>query len=151
MSFAAPNQRASLPRDASEVYASMLALGAAAGASLPDDLVELVKLRASILNGCAYCIELHRSAAADLGFDAATIAAVAAWVESPRFSDEQRVALAATDALTRLTGDGQGLPDPEWEGAVDAFGREGAVDLIAVIATINAWNRLAIATHTGAD
>lgn len=107
---------------------------------LDESLVEFVKLRASQLNGCAYCTDLHSRKLHRAGENARKIAAVATWQESPFFSTEERAALLLTDALTMLSG--EPIPDDVYKSVQEAFDEETRVDLVAVIVTINCWNRL---------
>ncbi|WP_432987373.1 carboxymuconolactone decarboxylase family protein [Dactylosporangium sp. CA-233914] len=109
-------------------------------------LLHLVKLRASLLNGCSFCLDMHsREGLAD-GMDTRQLFAVGAWREGPFFDERERAALALTDAVTKLGEDG--VPDEVWDAAVKHFGDEGVVNLLMAIATINVWNRLSIATRT---
>jgi AhpD family alkylhydroperoxidase len=106
---------------------------------------ELVKLRASMLNGCAFCVDMHTTAALEHGEDPRRIAAISAWHEAPFYDRRERAVLALTDAATRL-GEG-GVPDAVWEEAVEQLGTDGAVDVLFAIATINVWNRIAITSR----
>ena len=109
------------------------------------ELLELVKLRASMVNGCAFCVDMHGTDALGAGEDVRRVLAVAAWRESPFFSRAERAALALTDALTHL---GElGVTDEVWDGAVAAFGEKAVAELVLAVATINVWNRVAVATH----
>lgn len=126
-------------------YAAVLALERHLRANVDRGLLEIVKLRASILNGCAFCVDMHSTDAVGHGEDPRRLFAVAAWHESPFFTPAERTALSLTDAVTRL-GDG-GVPDDVWRAAVDEFGERQVVELLLAIATINVWNRLAVATH----
>jgi AhpD family alkylhydroperoxidase len=109
---------------------------------------ELVKLRASVLNVCAYCIDMHGKKARKDGESERRIYAVAAWRGSPLFSERERSALALTDALT-LVADTQ-VPTEVYEDAARYFDTEELAQLIWQIATINVWNRIAIATRATA-
>ncbi len=108
-------------------------------------LAGLVKLRASMVNGCAYCIDQHSRELQHAGEDIQRLFAVAAWAESPFFSKEERAAFALTDAVTKI-GD-QGVPDEVWNDASAVFTSKELADLILAIATINVWNRVALSTH----
>jgi len=107
-------------------------------------LRELVKIRASQINGCAYCIELHTRDARKAGESERRIYALSAWHESPLFSDRERAALALTDAITRIAH--AGLPEAVYEQAAEHFGEEELANLILAITAINAWNRIAISS-----
>lgn len=111
---------------------------------LDPALRELVKIRASQINGCAYCIELHTRDARRAGESERRIYALSAWRESPLFSDRERAALALTDAITRIAD--AGLPEAVYEQAVEHFDEEKLANLILAIAAINSWNRIAISS-----
>jgi AhpD family alkylhydroperoxidase len=105
-------------------------------------LRELVKIRASQLNGCAYCIDMHTYEARRAGESDRRMHAVAAWRESPLFSARERVALALTDAITLLAD--AGVPDEIYDQAEAEFGPGELAQLIMAIAAINSWNRIAV-------
>jgi AhpD family alkylhydroperoxidase len=130
-------------REAPEVYRAMIALDRAV--SLEPRLRELVKVRASILNGCAYCIEMHTEKARELGETEQRLHALAAWEEAPWFSPQERAALALTDAVT-LVASGH-VPRSVWDGAAAEFEPAELAQLVWAIAAINAWNRIAVATR----
>lgn len=114
-----------------------------AGSSLDDGLVELVKLRASQINGCAYCVDMHTTNAEDLGVPNRKIAAVSAWEESPFFDRRERAALALAESVTRVA---EGAP-PEsvFEEAYQCFDDDEIAMLVMTINAINSWNRLWVA------
>jgi AhpD family alkylhydroperoxidase len=118
-----------------------------ATAALPLDplLRELIRVRASMLNGCAYCIDMHTKDARAKGETEQRLYAVATWHEAPYFSPAERAALALTDALTLLAGNP--LPDAVLAEAEAQLGAEGLAAATWIIVTINAWNRVAIAAH----
>ncbi len=127
-------------------YQAMIALErSVAGAGIDARTRHLVKLRASILNGCAFCIDMHSAEGKKHGVPDAHLFGVGAWHEAPFYSPPERAALALTDALTRLH---DGVPDDVWAEAVQHWGESGAAKLVFVISTINAWNRIAIAART---
>ena len=110
--------------------------------SLEKSLIELVKIRASILNGCANCINMHTTEARAAGESEQRIYLIAAWHEAPVYTDRERAALAWTDALTRLS---QGHTQKEAREALEAhFTPEEQVKLTLMINIINGWNRLAV-------
>lgn len=115
-------------------------------ANVDPALLHLLKLRASILNGCAFCVDMHSTEALAEGEDSRKLFAVSAWREGSFFTDKERAALDLTDHVTRL-GE-HGVPDDVWDAAVEHYGTEGVADLLMVIATINVWNRLAVATRS---
>ncbi len=112
---------------------------------LSASLRELIKIRASQINGCAYCIEMHTAAARKLGETEQRLYALAAWHESPLFSDAERALLALTDAVTSIAEDG--LPDEIYGNAVEHLGENGVAQCIMQLVAINAWNRMAVATR----
>ena len=108
-------------------------------------LYELVKLRASIVNGCGFCVDMHSTEALQAGESSRRLFGVAAWREAESlFTEKERAAFALTDAVTRL-GD-HGVPDDVWDTAAAHFDKAELANLLMAIATINVWNRLAIAT-----
>ena len=111
-------------------------------------LRELIRVRASMLNGCAYCVDMHTKDARAKGETEQRLYAVGAWHEAPFFSPAERAALALTDALTLLAGNP--LPDAVVAEAEDQLGVQGLAAATWIIVTINAWNRVAIASHTQA-
>ena len=114
---------------------------------LPLDplLRELIRVRASMLNGCAYCVDMHTKDARAQGETEQRLYAVATWHEAPFFSPAERAALALTDALTQLPGNP--LPDAVLAEAEAELGKEGLAAATWIAITINAWNRVAIAGH----
>ena len=109
---------------------------------LEPALLELVKMRASQINGCAYCIDMHSKDARAGGETEQRIYALSAWEETPFFTDRERAALAMTEAITLIReGD---VPDALYERAKTSFSEEELVGLTMAIITINGWNRLAI-------
>lgn len=126
------------------VSEALLALGKALKASgLADDLIELIKLRASQLNGCAFCLQFHLNVARQLGMDAPRLDLLATWREAPVYSERERIALEWTEALT-LAPQG-GADDALYARALAEFGPAGMSYLTVAVANINAWNRIAMA------
>ncbi len=111
--------------------------------SLDILLKELVRLRASQINGCAFCLDMHVTDAIKAGESSRRLATVAAWRETPFFSDRERAALAWTEALTLVAHDH--VPDAAWEAVRPHFSDAELMELTAVITSINSWNRFAIA------
>ncbi|MCD2166779.1 carboxymuconolactone decarboxylase family protein [Comamonas koreensis] len=111
--------------------------------SLDILLKELVRLRASQINGCAFCLDMHVTDAVKAGESSRRLATVAAWRETPFFSDRERAALAWTEALTLVSHDH--VPDAVWEAVRPHFSDAELMELTAVITSINSWNRFAIA------
>jgi AhpD family alkylhydroperoxidase len=108
---------------------------------------ELVHLRASQINGCSVCVDMHAKAARKSGESEERVFAVAAWRETPYFSDAERAALALTEAMTRVADRADQVPDPIWDAAAEHFDEEQLGALVLDIATANLWNRLNIATQ----
>jgi len=124
-------------------YRALIALGRAV--EIDPALRELINLRASILNGCAYCIDMHTKAARRGGESEQRLYAVAAWRDAPFFNDRERAALALTDATT-LISDEQ-VPRAVWNEAAEHFAEDELAQLLWAITAINAWNRISIATR----
>jgi AhpD family alkylhydroperoxidase len=109
---------------------------------LEPALIQLVKTRASLINGCAYCIDMHSKDARAEGETEQRIYALSAWQETPFFTDRERAALALTEAITLVRE--SHVPDAVYEQARQTFSEEELVSLTLTIITINGWNRLAI-------
>lgn len=109
---------------------------------LEPALLELVRLRASQINGCAYCIDMHSKDARAHGENEQRLYALNAWRETPFYTDRERAALAWTEALTLISEDH--APDPVYAEVREHFNEEELVDLSLAIVAINGWNRLAI-------
>ena len=125
-------------------YHAMLALETfVRKSSLEASLVELVKMRASQINGCAYCIDMHSKDARAAGETEQRLYALNAWRETPFFTDRERAALAWTEAVT-LVAEGH-VPDEVFQEARQQFTDEELVNLTMAVVTINGWNRLSIA------
>jgi AhpD family alkylhydroperoxidase len=110
--------------------------------TLEPALRELVKLRASQINGCAYCIDMHTKDARAMGEDEERLHLVSVWREAPSFSSRERAALAWTEALTLLAD--TGAPDDAYEAMAAEFDPSEQVALTLAIIAINGWNRLAV-------
>jgi len=137
--------RVSISRDAPALYRAHAALDRAVRESgLDRGILELVKVRASQINGCAYCVDMHTRDALAAGETPRRLFAVSVWRESPLFDDRERAALALTDAMTRIADDG--VPDDVYAAAAERFGGEELTALLYAISVINSWNRLAVAT-----
>ncbi len=120
-------------------------LGALTKQGLPEKLLELVHLRASQINGCSVCVDMHAKAARKDGEPDERVFAVSAWRDTPYFTDAERAALALTESLTRLSDQADPVPDPVWNDADKHFDEAELATLILAIATINVWNRLNVA------
>lgn len=109
---------------------------------LETPLLELVKFRASQINGCAYCIDMHTKDARAHGETEQRLYSLSAWRETPFFTDRERAALAWTESVTRV--EQTHIPDEEYEQARRHFNEKELVDLTLAIVAINGWNRLAV-------
>jgi AhpD family alkylhydroperoxidase len=138
-----PHPRLSLAKGAPDSYKAMIRLDNSL--KLDPKLRDLVYLRASQINGCAYCVDSHSRDARKGGETERRVYAVAAWRESPFFSDRERAAFAVCDAITLLPE--AGLPDDVYEAAREQFDDEEFAQLIFACVVINAWNRIAVPTH----
>lgn len=135
--------RLDIGREAPQLHHALVTLGRQV--ELDPRLRELVNLRASILNGCAYCIDMHTRIARKAGETEQRLYAVAAWHEAPFFDAKERAALALTDAVTLIAE--QHVPRDVWDEARAHFEPEELAQLVGAIAVINAWNRIAITTR----
>jgi AhpD family alkylhydroperoxidase len=108
---------------------------------------ELLHLRASQINGCSVCVDMHARAARRSGESEERVFAVAAWRETPYFSDAERAALALTEAMTRLADRAEQVPDAIWDAAAEHFDEVQLGALVLDIGTVNLWNRLNVATQ----
>ncbi|WP_328927239.1 carboxymuconolactone decarboxylase family protein [Streptomyces sp. NBC_00190] len=138
--------RMNMAKAAPEVYKAVLALEIAAKKGLDPALVELVKIRASQLNHCAFCLDMHSKDAIAAGESVERIVQLTAWEESRHFYTEKELAaIEFTEAVTVLT---EGfVPDEVYEKAAKHFEERELAQLIAVIATINVWNRIGVTTR----
>jgi AhpD family alkylhydroperoxidase len=128
---------------APEAFDIVAALGrAAAKAGIDKQLLELIKLRASQINGCAFCVQFHILQGESLGIAADKLNLVVVWRETPLFSPRERAALAWTEALTLLT---QGVSDEVYAQARAEFSEQELTYLTSAIASINVWNRFGVA------
>jgi AhpD family alkylhydroperoxidase len=109
---------------------------------LPAVTRKLVQLRASQINGCSQCVDMHAKEMKKAGETAERIIAVGAWRHAPYFSDAERAALALTEALTRLADQGDPVPDTLWAEMTRHYDERSLAALIVSIANINVWNRL---------
>lgn len=135
--------RMEVAKEAPKPYRAMIELGDAIEFDPP--LRELVNLRASILNGCAYCVDMHTKDARKGGETEQRLYAVAAWPEAPFFDERERAALALTDAITLISADQ--VPRDVYDEAAARFQPNELAQLIWAITAINSWNRIAISTR----
>jgi AhpD family alkylhydroperoxidase len=115
---------------------------------LEKSLLHLVKLRASQINGCAYCLDMHWKDLRAIGENEQRLYSLDAWGECPYYTERERAALAWTDAVTRISDDR--VPDEVYESVRPHFTAKELADLTLAVAAINAWNRLTIAGRTEA-
>jgi len=135
--------RVSFSKAAPDTYAALRDLDALIGCrGLEPALVELVKMRGSQINGCAFCLDMHAKDARQHGETEQRLYLLNAWRETPYYSDRERAALAWTECLTRLSIDG--APDAAYQALEAAFTPVEIANLTAIIGIINLWNRVAV-------
>lgn len=140
-------QRLSIHDVDRRAYEAVLGLERYVHASgLDTALYELVKIRASQINGCAFCLDMHNRDARAGGEAQRRLDILSAWKEAPElFTEAERAALALTEAVTQIGA--AGVPEDVWEQASKKFDEAAIVHLLMAISTINVWNRLAVSTH----
>jgi AhpD family alkylhydroperoxidase len=116
-------------------------------AGIPEPTLQLVQLRASQINGCGVCVDMHTRELKNQGETDARIATVAAWRDVSYFSEAERAALALTEAATRLADSADAVPDDVWDKAARHYDEAQLAALVLAIAAINAWNRLNVVTR----
>ena len=122
-------------------------LGAATLASgVPATTLYLVEMRASQINGCSVCLDMHSREMKGAGESDERVFMVSAWREAPYYTDAERAALALTEAATRLA-DSAGIPDEVWDEAARHYDKQQLAGLVLMIAGINAWNRINASTR----
>jgi AhpD family alkylhydroperoxidase len=115
-------------------------------AGVPPRTLNLVHLRASQINGCSLCTDMHACDLKQAGETDQRLFAVAAWRESPYFTDAERAALALTEAVTRLSDRADPVPDEIWDEAARQYDEPALAALVIAIANVNVWNRLNVTT-----
>jgi len=131
-----------------DAMGSLQALGKALGnAGVPATTRALVHLRASQINGCSVCVDMHSKELVKEGEPNERIFAVAAWRESPRFTDGERAALALAESVTRLSDRNDPVPDDVWAQAAEEYDEKQLAALILDIGAVNLWNRLNASTR----
>lgn len=139
-------RRLNYVKAAPEVYQAMLALQAAVDKSgLEKPLLELVKIRASQINKCAFCLHMHTRDARKIGVSEEQIYLLEAWRESPLYTERERAALAWTEALTLLAQ--TGAPDDVYAQLTPQFSEAEIVNLTLAVGAINLWNRFGVGFH----
>jgi AhpD family alkylhydroperoxidase len=113
---------------------------------VPSQTIGLIELRASQINGCSVCVDMHSRFLKKDGETDDRLFAVAAWREAPYFTDAERAALALTEAVTRLSDRANPVPDEVWDEAARHYDEPALAALVISIANINVWNRLNAAT-----
>jgi AhpD family alkylhydroperoxidase len=126
---------------------ALVALSASAQGRVPSQTLDLVYLRASQINGCSVCVELHSRDLRKAGETDQRLFAVAAWRDAPYFTDAERAALALTEAATRLSDRADPVPDEIYDEAARHYDEPELAALILAIASINVWNRLNVTTR----
>ncbi|MFD8497068.1 carboxymuconolactone decarboxylase family protein [Amycolatopsis sp. NPDC059657] len=136
--------RVNFAKTAPKAFKALIAFDAAARGELDPALVELVQIRSSQLNGCAYCLHMHTSDARKAGESEERLHMVAVWRDaSSFFTEKEQAALALAEAVTKISG---GVPDDVYATAARHFDETELGHLLALIFTINTWNRIAIST-----
>ena len=139
-------KRINVEQLAPKSYKAMLGLSASiAQSQVSKSDQELIKIRASQINGCAFCLNMHTQDALRLGETNQRIFMLNAWKETELFTPKERVILAMTEEITLISR--SGLSHTTYQEAIDLLGEEYTAEVIFVIITINAWNRIAIATN----
>ncbi|WP_282791191.1 carboxymuconolactone decarboxylase family protein [Streptomyces sp. CC224B] len=142
---ATPAPRLDFAKAVPRVFKAVIGLDAAARDGLDPALVELIQIRASHLNGCAYCLHMHTNDARKAGESEDRLHMVAVWGEARNFfTAKEQAALALTDAVTRVAG--AGVPDEVYAGAAAHFEEGELAQVLSLILAINTWNRIALAT-----
>jgi len=121
--------------------------GVKAASTIAPKTQELVKVRASQINGCAFCLDMHAREALELGEDPRRLYTVSAWRDTEFFTGAERAALELTEAVTRLP-EGGGVPDALYARVRGHYSEEQYLDLLLLIGVINVWNRLSVALHS---
>lgn len=140
------NHRIKIYKSSPELLDAMMALSAAAAKDVEPELGELIKIRASQINHCGFCLNMHLVDARKHGVSEQKLDVLAAWEEAgDLFSDRERAALALTEAITGIT---EGVPDEVYARAAEAFTERELGQVIAMAVTINAWNRINVTVRT---
>ncbi|MFN8230220.1 MAG: carboxymuconolactone decarboxylase family protein [Bacteroidia bacterium] len=139
------NKRKSIKELDSTAYDAMLNLeNWSKNCELPALQKELIKIRASQINGCAYCLDMHTEIAIKLGETPRRLLAVSVWHESHLFTSEERVLLKLTEEITQINNNG--LSQETYLNSINCFGEKLTAQIIMIITTINAWNRILVST-----
>jgi AhpD family alkylhydroperoxidase len=138
--------RMNLPEVAPEAYRTILGLERYARGHLDPTLYALIELRASMVNGCAFCVDMHSREALAAGETTERLFGLAAWRDTDFYTPVERAALALTDSVTRLGP--EGVPDDVWDAAAQVLDERTLADVLVGIATINVWNRITVPSRT---
>jgi len=139
-------RRINLNRVSPELYDAMLVLSTAAAKGIDPDLAELIKIRASQMNHCAFCLDMHTADALKRGISAQKLALLPAWEEADGiFTEQEQAALALTEEMTDLTR--HHVSDEVYARAAAVFSERELGQVIAMALTINAWNRIGVTTR----
>ena len=139
-------KRISIPGVQPEAYKAMRGLeDYIRNSGIDPTLLELIKIRASQINGCAYCIDMHTQEAMKLGETNRRRFALSAWKESPLFSEEEKAVLQLTEEVTLISEDG--LSDEAYDKVLELFGETVSAQIIMQVIIINSWNRIAVSTR----
>jgi AhpD family alkylhydroperoxidase len=130
-----------------EAFQALGAAASATSAGIPETTLYMAQLRASQINGCSVCVDIHTRELEHTGESSERIHLVAAWREAPYFSDAERAALALTEAATRLADRPEPVSDEVWDEAARHYSEPQLAALVVAIATINAFNRVNAATR----
>ena len=117
------------------------------GLGVSAETLEMIHLRASQINGCSVCVQLHSTNLKKEGMSDERLFGIAAWRDAPYYTDEERAALELTENVTRLADRGDPVPDEVWAEAARQYDEEGLAALLIAITSINVWNRLNAATR----
>ncbi|MPZ65447.1 MAG: carboxymuconolactone decarboxylase family protein [Pseudonocardiaceae bacterium] len=139
------NARVTPPAITPDVYEAMVAFDQTAAAGLDPVIAYLIKVRASQMNGCAFCTDLHTKQARSAGERDQRLDVLPVWRGAPLFTDRERAALALTESMTVL--DRDGVPDEVYQETARTFDEVELSHLIWTIAAINAWNRLGVSNR----
>ena len=120
---------------------------AGTGLGVSAETIEMINLRASQINGCSVCVQLHSANLKKEGTSDERLYAVAAWRDAPYFTEAERAALELTELVTRVADRGDPVPDEVWENAARHYDEQGLSALLIAITSINVWNRLNAATR----
>lgn len=140
-------QRLDLSATAPAFYEAMVGVEMAViGSGIDPALYELIKIRASQINGCAFCLDMHLAEARKQGESQRRLDVLSAWREVPSFfTDAERAALTLTEEVTLIAAGG--VAQPVWDEALAALGEQGVSQVLTAIVVINSWNRMAVSTH----